>query len=73
MVGCNMCFKWYHTNCREFDNGLVDIEDYFRCTSWVEKKFKPMLNYWCHIQQKKIKKGNTSVMDINQIMSNLCK
>ena len=73
MVGCNMCFKWYHTNCREFDNGLVDIEDYFRCTSCAEKKFKPMLNYWCHIQQKKIKKGNTSVMDTNQIMSNLCK
>ena len=30
-----------------------------------------MFKYWCHMQQKKINKGNTSVMDINQIMANL--
>ena len=71
MVGCDMCFKWYHTKCIDFDDGLANIADYFHCTSCIEKKFKPMLNYWCHMQQKKIKKGNKSVMDINQIMPNL--
>ena len=30
-----------------------------------------MFNNCCHKQQNKINKGNTSVMDINQIMSNL--
>ena len=71
MVGCDMCFKWYHTKCIDFDDGLANITDYFHCTSCIEKKFKPMLNYWCHMQQKKIKKGNKSVMDINQTMPNL--
>ena len=50
MIGCDMCFKWYHTKCIDFDNGLADIADYFHCTSCIEKKFKPMLNYWCHMQ-----------------------
>ena len=71
MVGCDMCFKWFHTKCIDFDDGLANIADYLHCTSCIEKKFKPMLNYWCHMQQKKIKKGNKSVMDINQIMPNL--
>ena len=71
MVGCDMCFKWYHTKHIDFDDGLADIADYFNCTSCIENKFKPMLNYWYHMQQKKINKGNTSVMDINQIISNL--
>ena len=64
-----MCFKWHHTKCIEFDDGLADIEDSFHCASCVEKKFQPMLNYWCHMQQKKINKGtSTGVMGINQIM-----
>ena len=71
MVGCDMCFNWYHTKCIDFDDGLADIADYFHSSSCIEKKFKLMLNYWFHMQQKKINKGNTSVMDINQIMSNL--
>ena len=74
MVGCDMCFRWYHTKatkCIDFNDGLADIADYFHCTSCIEKKFKPILNYWCPMQQKKMNKGNTSVMDINQIMSNL--
>ena len=71
MAGCDMCFKWYHTKCIDFDDSLADIADCFHCTSCIEKKLKPMLNYWCHMQQNKIDKGNTSVMDINQIMSNL--
>ena len=66
-----MCFRKYHTKCIDFDDGLADIADYFHCTSCIEKKFKPMLKYWCHIQRKKINKGNTRVIDINQIMSNL--
>ena len=70
MVGCNICFKWYHTKCIDFDDGLADIADYFHCTSCTEKKSKPMLNYLRHMQQKKIDKGNTTVMDINQITSN---
>ena len=70
MVGCNMCFKWYHKKCIDFDNGLADIADYFHCTRCIEKKLKPVLNYWFHMQQKRINKGNTSVMGINQIMSN---
>ena len=70
MVGCDMCFKWYHTKCIDFDDRLADIADYFHCTSCIGKKFKPVLNYWCYMQHKKINKGNTSVMDINEIMSN---
>ena len=66
MVGSDMFFKWYH-----FDDVLADIADYFHCTSCIEKKFKQMLNYWFHMQQKKINKGNINVMDMNQIMSNL--
>ena len=54
MVGCDTCFKWYHTKGIDFDDGLTDIADYFYCTSCIEKKFKPMLNYWCYMQQKKI-------------------
>ena len=69
MVGCDMCFKWYHTKCIDLDDGLADIADYFHCTSCIEQKFKPMLNYWLHTQQKKINKGNNSVMDI--ILNNL--
>ena len=71
MFGCDMCFKWSHTQGVVFDDGLADIVDYFHCASCIEKKFKPMLNYWFHKQQKQINKGNTSVMDINQVMSNL--
>ena len=71
MVGCNMCFRWYHTKCIEFDDGLADIADYFHCTCCIEKKLKQMLNYLFHMEQKKINKGNANVMDINQIMSNL--
>ena len=52
MVGCDMYFKWYHTKCIEFDNGLTDIADYFHCVSRIEKKFEPMLNYWFHMQQQ---------------------
>ena len=64
-----MCFKWHHTKCIEFDDRLADIEDSFHCASCVEKKFQPVLNYWCHMQQKKINKGtSTGVMGINQIM-----
>ena len=70
MVGCDMCFKWYHTKCIDFDDRLADVADYFHCTSCIGKKFKPVLNYWCYMQHKKINKGNTSVMDINEIMSN---
>ena len=71
MVGCDMCFKWYHTKCIDFDDSLADIADFFHCAGCIGKKFKPMFKYWCHMQQKKINKGNTSVMDINQIMPNL--
>ena len=55
-----MYFKWHHTKCIDFDDVLADVANYFHCTS-----------YWFHMQLKKINKGNTGVMDVNQIMSNL--
>ena len=71
MVVCHMYFRWYHASCMDFGDGLGDTADCFHWTSCIEKKFRPMFNNCCHKQQKKINKGNTSVMDINQIMSNL--
>ena len=69
MVGCDMCLKWYHTKCIDSDDGLADIADYFHCTSCIEKKFKPMLNYWCHIQQKKINNGIKSLSQMKPAFS----
>ena len=35
MVGCDMCFKWYHTKCIDFDDSLADIADFFHCAGCI--------------------------------------
>ena len=57
-VGCDLCDKWYHTDCAKIGEAIADDMAYFHCMQCIEALFRPSMNYLSFLSTSLGDEGN---------------